>query len=384
MDPIKVIKKLTKADKAYYLTNQTVMSDEDYDALKQWLKTEHGDNPVVKAYLSQVGAPLAEHLEKVKHKIPMGSLDNSNDEAEYRKWHAKHGQPVIMTPKMDGSSIEIVYKDGKLVQAITRGDGIEGEDVSQNVRRFKSVPTELEDTFTGSVRGEAMLHRDDFAKHFEGAANPRNAANGTVRRSDGTGAEHLRFYAFDAQNGIDWETYEDKMIYLQEVGFETVVITRCETADEAIEVHGQWAADRDTLPYEIDGMVARVNDEKVFAEMGERDNRPKAATAYKFKAMERTTILEKVVLTVGHTGAIIPTGKLKSVEIGGVNVSSVLLNNFEEIERLGIAIGDYVSISRRGDVIPKIEAVSSLPIYRCPECQFEGTYDEQIKHHQGT
>jgi DNA ligase (NAD+) len=383
MDPIKVIKKLRKADEAYYLTDQTKMSDEDYDTLKKWLQDEHADNPEVKAYLSQVGAPLAAHLDKVKHKIPMGSLSNSMDEAEYRKWHGKHGQPIVMTPKMDGSSIEIIYENGKLVQAITRGDGIEGEDVTRNVRKFKNVPTELEDTMNGSVRGEAMLLIADFAEFFD-SANPRNAANGTVRRSDGSGAEHMVFFAFDVvakgfNAGDLWKTYEDKLIYLAEIGFETVQMALCESADEAIETHGQWATDRDSLPYEIDGMVARVNDEKVFNDMGVTDNRPKGGTAYKFKAMERTTVLELVVLTVGHTGAIIPTGKLKPVEIGGVTVSSVLLNNFEEIERLGVALKDEVKVIRAGDVIPKVIGVAQPGKDRveievptvCPVCESE-------------
>ena len=357
---------LSAASEAYYNTGTPVMSDAEFDAKKEELHKLNPDHPV----LAEIGAPTSEHLEKVKHNIPMGSLNNANNGADFESWFEKTNTGMtsyVAMHKLDGSSVEIVYKKGKLVQGITRGDGIEGEDVTQNVRNFKNVPNDLTSEWSGSVRGEAMLLKADFEEYFSGSANPRNAANGTVRRSDGTGSEHLVFYAFDVgENGFD--AHMDKLAFLENLGFE--VVSHELFSDGAISVSDherkQGILDyreaqievRESLPYEIDGVVVRVNDNDEFKALGERDNRPKGAVAFKLNAVEATTTLEYVELSLGHTGAIIPTAKLKAVHLMGVTVTSALLNNFEEIERLGVAIGDEVKVIRAGDVIPKIIGVA--------------------------
>jgi DNA ligase (NAD+) len=368
-----VVRSLQEASQAYYNTDSTSMSDESYDSLRAVIQEHDPDNP----FLAEVGTSASGHLTKVQHNIPMGSLSNSNDDQEYRVWHDKHDQSVVATYKMDGSSIEIVYKNGVLTQAITRGDGVIGEDVTQNVARFKNVPAQLPGEWSGSIRGEALLHKNDFHAHFSGSANPRNAANGTVRRSDGTGSEHLMFYAFDifGDGDDEYTAYTEKLSKLEELGF-TVVENRLCDKEMTVRFHMETSEKRHSLPYEIDGVVVRVNNIQYFKDAGERDNRPKAATAFKFKAMESTTILEAVELSISSHGAIIPTGKLAAVEIGGVTVRSVLLNNFEEIERLNIAIKDEVKVIRAGDVIPKVIGLAQahpdrelIPVpTNCPFC----------------
>lgn len=364
-----LVEELRAAREAYYNTNKPIMSDAAYDDKERLLRSLDPDN----SFFQTVGTPppRASHLQKVKHTIPMGSLSNCTRDGDkanpsFDEWHEKTGRgEVCVMHKLDGSSIELIYEKGKLVQAITRGDGITGEDVTQNARRFKGVPQETNNKlFTGSVRGEAMLFLDSFGKYFQDQANPRNAANGTVRRSDGDRAHRITFVPFDCLveqgAGLPITTHNQRLSFMETLGFDPVwrlVFDQGDTA-KVLEVHEREANTRDSLPYEIDGLVVRLNKDADFDMLGERDNRPKGAVAFKFKASEATTELLDVKVSIGHTGAIIPTADLAPVEIGGVTVRSALLNNYEEIERLRIAIGDEVRVIRTGDVIPKIIGVA--------------------------
>jgi DNA ligase (NAD+) len=374
LDANKLARKLLLASEAYYNSGTSTMSDDEFDKLRAQLEEIDPNHP----FLKQIGAPLPKesHLTMVKHKIPMGSLNNSNNAEEYEVWHNKHGLEVVAMHKMDGSSIEIIYDAGDFKQAITRGDGFEGEDVTKNVIKFKNVPMKLSKPFTGSVRGEAVLDLKSFAKHFPGQANARNTANGTVRRKSGENTEHLSFIAFDAANGVAHKTHSDKLAYLAKLGFEVVPYEVCKTAKDVIVYHKKRGDNRDKLLFEIDGVVVRINDEAAFQKLGERSQKPKGATAFKFKSMGGTTKLVSVDLSVGTNGAIIPTANLEPLQIGGVTIRRALLNNFEEIEKLKVQIGDEVKVIRAGDVIPKIIGVarpgdSRVPIKQptqCPHC----------------
>lgn len=368
---------LREASQAYYNTGEAVMPDAEFDRLKEELQRLDPEN----AFLKEVGAPVTGiHLQKVKHSMPMGSLSNCTRDGDkanpsFADWHQKRNSAeVCVMHKLDGSSIELIYKNGMLVQAITRGDGFTGEDVTQNVFKFKNVPSKLKSDWSGCVRGEAMLLLSDFQKHFSDQANPRNAANGTVRRSDGTRAEHLVFYGFDVLG--EFETQRRKLEFLEELGFEVVWFRVLTNVEDVLRVHEEQDNTRDSLPYEIDGLVIKVNGCALFDVFGERDNRPKGGVAFKFKAKETTTKLLGVKLSIGHTGAIIPTADLEPVEIGGVTVTSALMNNYDEIDRLGLFIGDEVTVIRSGDVIPKItgvanpgeERVAIVPPTKCTHC----------------
>jgi len=380
---MKIVQLLEEASEAYYNTGEVIMSDAEFDSLKEQLQQLDPNHP----FLSKVGALPTEMLVQVKHQIPMGSLNKTTVE-NYPAWHRKMNGQVCMSLKMDGSSIEIIYVKGKFVQAVTRGDGIVGEDVTHNVKRFKNVPGILTDEFTGSVRGEAILFIEDFKKFFTDKANPRNAANGTVRRKDGTGSEHLRFYAFDA-TGKKFRTHTEKLRYLEHNGFDIVCAFNA-SGDSARYVLFQnelgvirWfnkiGETRWSLPYEVDGIVIRLDDETAFEAAGEHGNHdPKGATVLKWEAAKAETVLLGIELTIGHTGAIVPTGKFEPVSIGGVTVSSVLLNNFDYIQGLDLAIGDTVLVERAGDVIPHVVRVVKKAIFRSfivppAECPFCGS-----------
>lgn len=368
----KIVKLLKEASEAYYNSDETLISDVEFDALKEQLKQLDPTHE----FLSEVGFKPTEMLTQVKHQIPMGSLNKTTVE-DFPTWHKKMKGPYSGSLKMDGSSIEIIYVNGRFVQAVTRGDGIIGEDVTQNVRKFKNVPLTMNDKFTGSVRGEAILHIEDFQKYFSDKANPRNAANGTVRRKDGDRAEHLRFYAFDSANGKKFKTHTEKLQYLKNNGFDVVRhITRGEDVISWFNIIGQI---RSSLSFEVDGIVIRLDDEVAFETEGEHGSCPKGAVVLKWEAMKAETVLIDVELTIGHTGAIIPTGKFNPVPIGGVTVSSVLLNNFDYIKGLDLEIGDTVLVERAGDVIPHVVKVVSKPKCRkpiilptnCPFCGFK-------------
>jgi DNA ligase (NAD+) len=356
-----LVTELRAASEVYYNTGKTLLTDGEFDAKVRELRELDPNND----FLKDIGAPVSQHLTKAKHTIPMGSLSNCSRDGDkanpsYAEWHEKQGNnAVCLMHKLDGSSIELVYIDGKLAQAITRGDGITGEDVTKNALRFKGVLSSVPG-FSGSVRGEALLLLKDFREHFKDQANPRNAANGTVRRSDSQGSEHLSFITYDilSEHHTPYKTHRAKLEYLGELGFNVVWFRVLDNPTDVLAIHQETAGSRDSLPYEIDGMVAIVDDISKFNDLGWRDNRPKGGIAFKFQAMEAATKLLGVKLSIGHTGAIIPTADLAPVVIGGVTVTSALLNNYEEIERLGIAINDQVKVIRTGDVIPKIIGVA--------------------------
>ena len=378
-----IVKLLEEASKAYYNTGETLISDIEFDSLKEQLRQLDPDH----LFLSEIGAKPSEMLAQVKHQIPMGSLDKTTVE-NFPTWHQKMKGPYCGSLKMDGSSIELIYALGKFVQAITRGDGVTGEDVTQNVKKFKNIPLMMNDKFSGSIRGEAILHLEDFQKFFTDKANPRNAANGTVRRKDGDRAEHLRFYAFDSANGKKFKTHTEKLQYLQKNGFDIVSITGFsgissryvlyQNESGVIQWFNEIGEKRASLPFEVDGIVIRLDDEKAFEEAGEHGNCPKGATVLKWEAMKAETVLLGVELTIGHTGAIVPTGKFQPVPIAGVTVSSVLLNNFDYIKGLDLEIGDTVLVERAGDVIPHVVSVVKRPKDRKPitvpaDCPFCGS-----------
>jgi DNA ligase (NAD+) len=350
-----LIEDLRAASKEYYNSGKTNMDDATFDEKKKLLKSIEPDHP----FLKEVGAPIADMREAVKHKIPMGSLGNAANIFEYETWHDKFLQEVIAMHKLDGSSVEIIYEDGVFIQAITRGDGFTGEDVTPNVRRFKNVPIALNKSWSGSIRGEAMLLIEDFNEHFSDSANPRNAANGTVRRTDNEPAKHMVFHAFDSIPSYiadaNFTKHSDRLEFIKNLGFEAVEYKVCKNVEEVSEWYeGYINGGRDDLPYEIDGLVVRVNDDINFADAGLSHNNPKAAIALKFPPKGAVTKLMGVKLTLGHNGQVAPTADLSPVHIGGVEVTSAFLNNWEEIERLDVAINDDVRVIRAGDVIPKI------------------------------
>jgi DNA ligase (NAD+) len=367
---------IMKARLCYYSGNP-VMSDAEFDKLFRLLKGASPDHPVVK----MVGAPVS-GTQKVKHYAPMGSLENAMNEAEFSAWYAKMQKKginsIILEDKLDGLSIELIFERGIFMQAITRGDGMVGEDVTRNVVLSKSFPTRISDKFTCSIKAECLIHKKDFDEHFTDAANPRNAAAGTVRRGDGTRAEFLKIYAYAIDGAPRPETEGKTLAQLQSWGFKTPSSLCSHDFDEMKKLYDEYiGSTRDELPYEIDGLVAKVNDIERCEELGEVSPMiPRGQIAWKFPPRGNETVLQFVEWQVGHTGNVTPVGKVRPVKVGGVTVTSVTLCNPDELERLGVAIGDTVEILRAGDVIPKLSKVVKKAKGReeieipeiCPEC----------------
>jgi len=350
--------KLKEWRQAYYNLSPKV-SDQEYDAARDELAALSPDDEE----LGAVGAAPPQHSvwEKVKHEIPMGSLGKANSEKELDEWaeKAKGASTWFITHKIDGSSMELVYKAGKLVRCVTRGDGVVGEDVTANVSKIPSVPKKLPVPVDATVRGEVVMTKDVFAaKYAEEYANPRNTAAGKVREKKGGGeaCKDLEFLAYWLRLEIDQpRTMFFAMKWLGNHGFKT---PPCEAATELPIVkqsYAQVAKERDQVPYEIDGMVVSVNDLELMEEMGSAGGRPRGQIAWKFDPAMRETRVVNVKWQVGNSGRITPVAVVEPVDIGGVTVTNISLHNLSLFRDLALRPGSRVLVSRRNDVIPYIE-----------------------------
>ena len=370
---------IDRAAQCYYYQTP-IMSDQAFDSLLEELRTLKPDDH----RLTRVGYPVPPDsmLTKFKHTTFVGSLAKAESEQDLIKWTVKSGidkqdKEIVVCLKADGCTLVLYYLDGDLQRAVTRGgdDGI-GEDVTANAVRMIGVPTTLPNTFTGAIRGEAILNIEDWKKvDPDSKSNPRNLGNGTLRRVSGSGAENLRFYAFDI-DGIDFRTEYNKLSWLKSTGFTVVHSMVADDIQHAMRIFRNIDDVRQTLQYWIDGVVFKINNLAIQKSLGYKDNRPCGQIVLKFEAEGAQTKLLGVVLTVGHTGAIIPTGILKTVRIGGTDISSVLLNNFDYIADLDLAINDDVVVQKANDIIPQVVSVVDKPINRisilppekCPVC----------------
>ncbi|MCX6010159.1 MAG: NAD-dependent DNA ligase LigA [Chloroflexi bacterium] len=388
MDKARIVeleKTLTEAQDAYY-NGTSIMSDAEYDAFSDELRDLDPKNSV----LTKVGAaPKDNRLQKVKHDIPMGSQDKVNSQGEFEAWVKKTGaDKFVVQEKLDGLSVEVLYKKGRLVQASTRGSGTEGEDVTHTVSKMQNVPDTLGD-FTGSLRGEIIFSKSAFAKLDKGEySNPRNAAAGITRRKDVHKAiPTLQVIYFDCiTDKLTFDKEHHKIRFMENQLKLNCVPTKVAGLDNAIKWFDHYQSKhRAELDYEIDGLVIKVNNLSEQEALGETDDRPKGQIAWKFSAEMRKTKLLGIDWDVGLTGRITPVANLKPVQIGGVTVSRSSLHNVSNMKKLGVWIGAEVLISRRGDVIPYIEevvnpdtAVGAPYPTTCPVCanktEFDGEY----------
>jgi len=374
-----LVAKLTEASEAYYLSDTVTMSDAEFDVLKDELEALDPGNP----FLATVGAPVINSkLEKVKHEIPMGSLKKiNNSEDEYKTWLGSVSSVAGTNPtlavnwKLDGSSIEILYKKGKFYQAISRGDGKIGEDVTASIKNAKGLPKSLKEPVDLSVRAEALFRLEDWNNTLHALGeNPRNVATGTVAREDGENSEYLHVVAFNVVGGQKWNTFKQKLSWLQDNGFE-VAETVYLPANEVKAHVDATLLKRDNLEYEIDGLVVSLNNVKEQEALGEKDLLPYWARAWKFPARTGFSKLLDVTWDVGTRGTINPVAIIHPVKVGGVTITNVTLHNMDEISRLGIKIGDEIEVARAGDVIPKILKVTNqgstrkdITCDKCPSC----------------
>lgn len=369
-------KTILEARDAYYNFDSPIMSDKAFDALVDELKELDPNNKAV----TNIGSPLKPtEWKKATHQIPMGSLNKVNIVSELVKWETTLGKDsanlLFVTEKLDGISIELVYEDGILKQAITRGDGIVGEDITSNVVKMGGVNSKLSTPFNGSLRGEIILKKSNHKKYFSDKANPRNAASGVAKRLDGVGVEHLDILFYQVIGDIDFDTEFEQFKWLAQ---EKLGYPNFWTAQDATEVGAQWRAyqdiDRDKLDYDIDGLVVRLNDLEKQLALGDKDMRPKGAIAFKFDNETRESIIKDIIWQVGNSGRITPVAVINPVTLVGATVTKASVYNMAYIKSLQLDIGAKVLVARANDVIPRIEELitgtgkhAEAP-NTCPEC----------------
>ncbi|WP_078592541.1 NAD-dependent DNA ligase LigA [Evansella clarkii] len=387
----------------YYVLDEPKVSDAEYDHLLRELTKLEEQHPELMRDDSpsiRVGGEILEQFNKVQHNLPMLSLSNVFDEQEIRDFDRRVRQglgegesPVyICELKIDGLAVNLKYEQGRFVQGATRGDGTTGEDITSNLKTIPSIPLRLKEEVDIEVRGEAFMPKRSFEKLNEEKekneeppfANPRNAAAGSLRQLNPKIAAKrnldIFIYSIGQLNGREVTSHHEALSYVEKLGFKTNKEYKyCETVEEVVEYCEGWADKRADLPYEIDGIVIKVDALKQQEKLGFTAKSPRWATAYKFPAEEVVTTLIDIELNVGRTGVVTPTAILEPVPVAGTIVKRASLHNEDLIREIDLKIGDKVTIKKAGDIIPKV--VNVLPEYRkggettfqmpeeCPACE---------------
>jgi DNA ligase (NAD+) len=364
----------------YHTLDAPEISDTAFDALvheladleKEFPELAKPDSPS-----QRVGAAPLKQFEKVQHVARMYSLNDAFSQEDVEKWlgrlanlDIKQVPEFLCDLKMDGLAVELKYVDGLFMQGATRGDGLIGEDITQNLRTIEAIPLKLKDAPRGElyVRGEVFLTKKEFAKinkeqEKKGGklyANPRNTAAGSLRQLDPaiTANRKLNFYAYDLLGVNEFKTKKEKYDALNKWGIKTNPNSQVVASAEEIQnFRDHWEKVREKLDYELDGVVISINDNQLYEQAGFVGKAPRGGIAYKFTPREAKTIVEDIQVQVGRTGTLTPVAHLHPVQIGGTTVSRATLHNMDEIERLGVKIGDTVMVGRAGDVIPDILSV---------------------------
>jgi len=407
-----LVRELNDHSYRYYVEDSPVISDAEYDRKYRRLKDleeTYGyvlpDSPT-----QRVGAPSSEKFDKIKHTEPMLSLDNAFSYEELREFDKKLKRLLnsdaeieyTVEPKIDGLAVELTYKNGILLKASTRGDGYEGEDVTHNIRTVRSVPLKIKGSKIPDevdIRGEVYMDINEFEelnrqreKNGEPIfANPRNASAGSVRQLDpqvtASRRLHLACYGLGVAKGLSFKSQTEFMAWMKEARLPVPAkMVRVEGIEKVIQAIRRFEEDRDSLPFETDGAVIKVNDFRLQLKLGVKTREPRWATAYKFKARRGTTRVMEIHGSVGRTGVITPYAVFEPVRIGGVTVSRSTLHNWDEMERKDIRINDTVVVERAGDVIPRVvmvirdkrtgqEKIVPIP-YKCPACGSEVVREE--------
>ena len=410
IDRINFLKdEINKANYKYYVEDNPSISDYEYDKMFAELKKLESENPLFvtpDSPTQRVGS-ISEKFFPYKHKYRLYSLDNTYDYEDltddwYKKIVKEYGeQELVCELKIDGLAMALTYENGVFVRGVTRGDGITGEDITNNLKTVKAIPLKLFEPVSVEVRGEVYMPKESFeklnkenlAKGEKLFANPRNAAAGSIRQLDSkiTAQRDLSMFCYTAifTGGVKDvpKTHYESLMYLKKLGFKVNPNIRlCKNAKEAVEYCKEWDEKRFSLDYATDGVVIKVNDVLVQQEMGFTSRAPKWATAFKFPPEEVTTKLLNIEVGVGKTGAITPVAILEPVQLGGSTVARASLHNFDEVGRLDVRIGDRVYIKKAAEIIPKVVKVIeneehyNLPEYTppefCPSCHSKLTTHE--------
>jgi len=387
----------------YYVRNDPVISDYDFDKLLKKLENleiVYPDLIAPDSPTQRVGGEPVDGFTSVKHKIPMLSLDNTYNYDELKEFDERIKKNVgkveyVVEPKIDGIGVALLYENGILLRGATRGDGIKGDDVTSNLKTIHSIPLRLmgDKLKNVEVRGEVYLSLTGFKKLNKNQekkgesvfANPRNAAAGSIRQLDPRIVESRPldiFIYFISYSDVNFSTHNESLAALKDAGFRVnPLVKKVDDIEGVINCCNDLEKKRDSLDYEIDGAVIKVNSLSDQKKLGETSKNPRWAISYKFAAKQATTKLRNIVLQVGRTGTLTPVAVLEPVKVGGVIVSRATLHNFDEIKRKDIRIGDWVLVERSGDVIPQIvkiieekrtgnEKQKDIP-KKCPICDSE-------------
>ena len=399
---------LRRHEHLYYVLDQPEISDAEYDVMirrLQQLEAEHPELVTADSPTQRVGGKPREGFVKVPHSSPMLSLDNALNEDELREFDRRvrdllDGQAFeyVAELKLDGLSMAAHYRDGSMRQSITRGDGLVGEDVTENARTIRSMPLKVKsDLAAFEARGETIMPRRSFEKlnaerekqQLPPFANPRNAAAGALRALEPsvTASRQLEYFAYFllVDGRFYYESHWESLDALAKMGFKVNPRRKkCADLDELLKFCEEWQSKRESLPYEIDGVVVKVDSVRQQQALGWTAKAPRWAIAFKFPAQQRSTTIENIEVQVGRTGTLTPVAHLAPVTVGGVTVTRATLHNEDEIARLGVEIGDEVLIERSGDVIPKVVRVVKQGAGRrpfrmpkhCPVCGGEVVREE--------
>ncbi len=386
---------LERYSEAYYAKNESLISDSEFDALMNELKALEEANPELfdaSSPTQKVGGFADERFQKIKHRVPLKSLSNAYDADDLRAFDKRvreeAGGDVLYTVeyKIDGLTLALKYEQGKLVGAATRGDGLVGEDVYHNAKTIRSLPQKVDTRADFELRGEVYMSKKVFEElnamsETQTFANPRNAASGSIRQLDSTITRNrqLDIFVFELLGGYEHTTSQvEAFEQLQALGFQTTKLELCSTIEDVISYIQQVEAIRPELPYEIDGLVVKVNEFSLRKRLGNTAKSPKWAIAYKFRAERQKTKVLDIEVNVGRTGVLTPLAILEPVKIAGSVVSKATLHNQDYIDVKDIRVGDVVRVEKAGDVIPAVvevvfaERESDYPTFcipsSCPVC----------------
>lgn len=391
-----IIELLNKYAYEYYTLDKPSVDDAEYDRLMQELikiESSHPEWIREDSPTRKIGGEIIDEFVKVTHEVPMFSLGNVFNEEEIIEFDERikksfKNPEYVCELKIDGLAVSIEYKNGKLFRAATRGNGVVGEDITHNVKTIKTIPHKLNKDVDITIRGEIYMGKKSFERlnkyceenNLNKFQNPRNAAAGSIRQLDSNIASKRGLDAFLYHYPLtEFKTHYESLIYLKELGFTVNEnIKLCKSIDEVISFVHEWTEKRDTLPYEIDGIVIKVNDIKMQEELGYTAKVPKWATAYKFPPEHVLTKLTDIIFTVGRTGQITPNAVLEPVKVMGSTIRRATLHNQDYCIEKDIRIGDYVYIYKAGDVIPAVDRVEKTRrngtekefkmITHCPMC----------------
>jgi len=421
----------------YYVLDDPEISDAEYDGLMRALYALEASNPELvtpDSPTQRVGTEPLKVFNQVPHNPPMLSIQNAIDKNELYEFDRRIRKDLdfagnieyVVEPKLDGLSVEVTYTAGKIIVGSTRGNGVLGEDVTKNLKTIKSLPLMLLNSALINppkhleVRGEVIMKRKDFddlnmlrLQEGEAAfANPRNSAAGSVRQLDPAITAQRKldafFYGIGAKEGFVFNTQVELLQIIKSLGFKTTQYALCHNIDDVIKACDTLELKRNHLPYEIDGTVIKVNNVELQNKLGRRSNSPRWAIAYKFRALQATTIVQRIAIQVGRTGALTPVAVMAPVKLGGITVKRATLHNIDQITTKDIREGDTVIVQRAGDVIPEIVKVitskrtgreryfimpQSCPecggdivrskdgaVYRCPNACCPAVIKERIRH----